>query len=273
MDWAAALTYYGLLALFPAVIALVAIVGLFADPENATRSLTNVVDEIGPSVAGDTFSEPIHSITSHRGLSGVLAVLGFAVSIWAASGYVGAFSRASNEMYGTPEGRPTVKLRPLQLLITLVVVVLAAITLIALVVSGPVARGIGNELGLSDAAVTAYQVSKWPILIALVLTILCILYYATPNARIPDLRSVALGSIVALVGWSLASAGFALYVAYFEPFLHHIGASYDATYGTLGGVIVMLVWLWLINAAILFGTALNAERAAKLEPREPKRAS
>ncbi len=256
-DWAAALTYYGLLALFPALIALVGIVGLFADPAGATRTITDVVTQIGPDTAADTFSGPIESITSSSSTSGIMVAVGIAVAVWSASSYVGAFMRASNVVYETPEGRPIWKLRPLQLLITLVVLILAAITLVALVVSGPLAEAIGSAIGLSDAAVTVYDIAKWPILLGLVLTIVSVLYYASPNVKLRGFKWVTPGSVLAVVVWLLASGAFAFYVANFS--------SYDKTYGTLGGVVALLVWMWITNLAILFGHELNAERERALE--------
>jgi membrane protein len=251
-DWAAALTYYGLLALFPALIAFVGIIGLVADPKGATQTITDVVSEIGPSSAADTFAGPIESITSSSSTAGIMAIVGIVIALWSASGYVGAFMRASNVIYETPEGRPIWKLRPLQMLVTLVILVLAAITLLALIVSGPLAEAIGGAIGLSDTAVTIYQIAKWPVLAALVITIFAVLYYATPNVKLRGFKWVTPGSIFALVVWILASAAFAFYVANF--------GSYDKTYGTLGGVVVLLIWFWITNLAILFGHELNAER-------------
>jgi membrane protein len=255
-DWAAALTYYGLMALFPALIAFVGIIGLVADPEDATRTITDVVTQIGPESAADTFSGPIESITSSSS-SGYLAVVGFVVALWSASGYVGAFIRASNVIYETPEGRPFWKLRPLQLLITLVTLVLAVITLLALIVSGPLAEAIGSALGVSDAAVTAYDIAKWPILALLVVTIFSVLYYASPNVKLRGYTWVTPGAVVALIVWVIASALFAFYVSNF--------GAYDKTYGTLGGVVVLLVWMWITNLAILLGHQLNAERERSAE--------
>jgi membrane protein len=251
-DWAAALTYYGLLALFPALIAFVGIIGLVADPAGATQTITDVVSQIGPSSAADTFAGPIESVTSSSSTAGIMAIVGIVVALWSASGYVGAFMRASNVIYETPEGRPIWKLRPLQMLVTLIILLLAAITLLALIVSGPLAEAIGSAIGVSDTAVTVYQVAKWPILAALVITIFAVLYYATPNVKLRGFKWVTPGSIFALVVWILASAAFAFYVANF--------GSYDKTYGTLGGVVVLLIWLWITNLAILFGHELNAER-------------
>jgi membrane protein len=251
-DWAAALTYYGLLALFPALIAFVGIIGFFADPRGATQTITDVVSEIGPSSAADTFAGPIQSITSNSSAAGIMAIVGIAVALWSASGYVGAFMRASNVIYETPEGRPIWKLRPVQIAITLVILVLAAITLLALVISGPLAEAIGGAIGLSDTAVTVYQVAKWPILALLVITIFAVLYYAAPNVKLRGFKWVAPGALIALVVWIIASAAFAFYVGNF--------GSYDKTYGTLGGVVAVLVWFWITNLAILFGHELNAER-------------
>jgi membrane protein len=256
-DWAAALTYYGLLSLFPALIAFVSLIGVFADPAGATQTITDIVSEIGPSSAADTFAGPIESITSSSQTAGIMAIVGIAVALWSASNYVGAFMRASNLIYETPEGRPIWKLRPLQILITLVILFLAAITLLALIVSGPLAEAIGGAIGLSDTAVTIYQIAKWPILAALVMVIFAVLYYASPNVKLRGIKWVTPGSIVALVVWIIASAAFAFYVANF--------GAYDKTYGTLGGVVALLVWLWITNLAILFGHELNAERERSAE--------
>jgi membrane protein len=251
-DWAAALTYYGLMSLFPALIALVSIVGLFADPQTTAKTITQIVTQIGPSSGAQTFSGPIKSITSNQSAAGILFVVGLAAALWSASGYVGAFMRASNIIYETPEGRPIWRLRPLQLLVTLVIVVLAAILLLALILTGPVVDAIAKPIGISSTATTIWDIAKWPVMLAVVITIIAVLYYASPNVKLRGFKWVTPGSIVAIVIWLVASALFAFYVANF--------GSYDKTYGTLGGVVVMLVWLWITNLAILFGHELNAER-------------
>ena len=250
-DWAAALTYYALLSLFPALIALVSIVGLLGDPDEVTATITDIVTSIGPSSAAETFSGPIESITSNRGAAGVLLVLGLATALWTASGYVGAFMRASNVIYEVEEGRPFWKRRPLQLLVTLVCIVLVALTVVALLATGPVAEAVGDAIGVSDEAVTLWSIAKWPALLVVVLTVIAILYYASPNARLPGFRWITPGAVLAVALWVVASLGFAFYVANF--------GSYDKTYGTLGGVVTFLVWLWITNVAILLGAELNAE--------------
>jgi membrane protein len=256
-DWAAALTYYGLLSMFPALIALVAIVGLFADPQATAQKITEIVTAIGPSSGAQTFEGPIKSITSNQSAAGILFVVAMAAALWSASGYVGAFMRASNVIYETPEGRPIWKLRPLQMLLTLVIVLLVAILGLALVLTGPVVDAVAGPLGISSTATTIWDIVKWPVMLAMVLTIIAVLYYATPNVKLRGFRWVTPGSIVAVVAWLIASAGFAIYVANF--------GSYDKTYGTLGGIVVMLVWLWITNIALLFGHELNAERERSRE--------
>ena len=251
-DWAAAMTYYGLMSLFPALIALVSIVGLFANPQATAKTITQIVTQIGPSSGAQTFSGPIKSITSNQSAAGILFVVGLATALWSASGYVGAFMRASNVIYETPEGRPIWKLRPVQLLVTLVIVVLAAILLLALILTGPIVDAIAKPIGISSTATTIWDIAKWPVMLAVVITIIALLYYASPNVKLRGFKWVTPGSIVAIVIWLIASALFAFYVANF--------GSYDKTYGTLGGVVVMLVWLWITNLAILLGQELNAER-------------
>ena len=250
-DLAAGLTSYGVLALFPALIALVSIVGLFGDPGGTTRTLTDIVSDLGPETAADTFNGPIENLTADRETAGALFVVGLLGALYSASGYVGAFMRASNRIYGVQEGRPFWKLRPLQIAVTLVMVLLVALVVVALVLSGPVAEAVGKALGLTSTAVTIYGLAKWPVLAAVVLTMLAFLYYVSPNVRLPAFRWITPGSMVAVALWILASIGFAFYVSNF--------GSYDKTYGTLGGVVTFLVWVWITNIAVLLGVELNAE--------------
>jgi membrane protein len=259
-DWAAALTYYGLLALFPALIAMVSLIGLTGDPKSTTKSLTEIVTEIGPASAAETFSGPIESIASNQSAAGFAFIAGLAVALWSASGYVGAFMRASNIIYETPEGRPFWKLRPLQLAVTLVMVVLMAVLALALVMTGPVVEAVAGPIGLGDTAISVWNIAKWPAMLAIFLFMVALLYYASPNVKLRGFKWVTPGSLVAIVVWALASAAFAFYVANF--------GSYDKTYGTLGGLIALLVWFWISNLAILFGHQLNAERERSLEIEE-----
>jgi membrane protein len=256
-DWAAALTYYGLLALFPALIALVSVLGLFGDPRSTTKTITEVVTKLGPSSAADTFSGPIQSITSKRSAAGVLFVVGLATALWSASGYVGAFMRASNVIYETPEGRPFWKLRPLQLLVTLLMVLLLALVALALVLTGPIVDAVAGPLGVGSTAVSIWSIAKWPILLGVVILMFTLLYHAAPNVKLHGIGWVMPGALFAVVVWLIASAAFAFYVATF--------GSYDKTYGTLGGIVALLVWFWVTNTALLLGMELNSERERSRE--------
>jgi len=250
-DWAAALTYYAVLSLFPAIIAMVSILGLVIDKATITRVLTDTISSIGPSSAVKTFKGPIEQVTGNNSTAGIALIFGLAVALWSASNYVGAFMRASNAVYEREEGRGFFKLRPVQLLVTLVLVLLAALVVLSLVLTGPVAKSIGDAVGLGDTAVTAWNIAKWPVLLVVVAVMLAILYYAAPNAKQPKFKWISPGSIVAVVVWVVASALFALYVSKFS--------SYNKTYGALAGVIVFFVWLWITNLAVLFGAELNSE--------------
>jgi membrane protein len=259
-DWAAALTYYSLLSLFPGLIAMVSLLGLLGDPTSTTRSLTEIITSLGPESAAETFQGPIESITSNRGAAGLAFVLGLLAAIWSASAYVGAFIRASNVIYETPEGRPFWKLRPLQIAVTLAMILMMAVLAVGLVATGPVLDAIAGPVGLSDTAVSIWSIAKWPVMAAIFLLMVSVLYYASPNVKLRGFRWVTPGSVVAIVVWILASAGLALYVANF--------GAYDKTYGTLGGLIVLMIWFWLSNLAILFGHQLNAEIERSLEIEE-----
>ena len=251
-DWAAALTYYGLLALFPALIALVSILGLFGDPERTTSSITDIVTAIGPETAADTFEGPIESITENRGTAGLLFFIGLGTALWSASSYVSAFTRAQNVIYETSEGRPFWKLRPLQILVTLVMVLLLALVLLSLVLTGPVVEAVAEPIGVNEQAVDVWNVAKWPVLLLVTLLMFAVLYWATPNVKMRGFKFITPGSVFAIVLWLLASVGFAIYVSQF--------GSYDKTYGTLGGLVALLVWMWITNIALLMGAELNAER-------------
>jgi membrane protein len=246
-DWAAALTYYGVLALFPALLAMLSIIGLVVDPATLTDALTAVI----PGAAADTINPVIQQIAGNTGTAGFGLIIGVAGAIWSASGYVGAFTRAANVVYETPEGRKIWKLKPLQLLVTLIGIVFAVLIVAAVVLSGPVVEAVGGAIGLGDTALTVWNIAKWPVIVVLVALMVAVLYYSTPNVRLRGFKWVSPGAAVAILVWAVASALFAFYVANF--------GSYNKTYGALAGVIIFLVWFWLTNVALLFGIELDAE--------------
>ncbi|MHA7270119.1 YihY/virulence factor BrkB family protein [Arthrobacter sp. HLT1-20] len=249
-DMAASLTYYGVLSLFPAILALVSIVGLVGQAEQTTQVMLDLVGQLGGAEIVKTISEPVKQLASSRAAGWTFA-LGLLTALWSASGYVGAFSRAMNRIYGTDEGRPVWKLRPALLLVTLAAVLLVATIALLLVVSGPVAKVLGDAIGMGDAAVTIWDTAKWPVIGLLTIALIAILYYFTPNVQQPKFRWISVGAAVAFVSAVLASAGFGLYLANF--------AKYDKTYGTIAGVIVLLLWLWILNLALLLGAQVDAE--------------
>lgn len=249
VDLAAALTYYAVLALFPAIIAVASLPALIGREGQATDAILDVVNDVAPALVED-LRGPIEQLAQVPG-AGLALVLGLIGALWVASGYVGGFARAMNRVYGVEEGRPFWKLRPMMIVVTVVTVVLVAVVATLLVVSGPVARSIGDAIGLGDVAVTVWEIAKWPVLVGVVLVIIAILYYASPNVRQPKFRWISPGAVVAFLVWAVASAAFGFYVANF--------ANYDRMYGSLGGVIVFLLWLWISNLALLFGAEFDAE--------------
>lgn len=251
-DWAASLTYYAVLALFPAMIVLIALVGLFGQYPQTVDALLSILRDAGVAKSTvDSVSNTISNIVQNKGGAGALLGVGLIGAVWSASGYVGAFMRASNAIYEKPEGRPFWKLRPLQVAVTVVMTLLFALVLIALVVSGSLADAIGKQIGLGHTAVAVWNIVKWPILAFVVSVMIAVLYYAAPNAKLPKFQWISPGAIVALAAWVVASVGFFFYANNF--------GSYNKTYGTLGAAITLLVWVWISNLALLFGQELNAE--------------
>jgi membrane protein len=261
-DWAATLTYYGLLALFPALIVLVSIVGLVGDPQSTTNTLTDIVTKVGPDSAATTFEGPIKQVTESRATAGFALIASTVVALWSASGYLGAFIRASNVIYETREGRPFWKLRPLQLLMTLVIVLLLAVMALGVVLTGPIVSDVAEPIGISDTAVSIWNYAKWILIALLFVLMIGLIYYASPNVKQRGFKWITPGGLVALVVWLVASAGFGLYVSRF--------GSYNKVYGSLAGVVIILIWMWITNLAILFGHELNAERERDVQLKEGK---
>ncbi|WP_333767143.1 YihY/virulence factor BrkB family protein [Streptomyces sp. IBSBF 2435] len=250
-DRAAALTYYSVLSLFPALLVMVSALGA-AGPSATDKVLSNV-QNLTPGPARDTISEAVRQLQGNAGTGSLIAVFGLLAAVWSASGYVGAFIRTANVVYDVPEGRPVWKILPVRLAVTVVLMALAVASTVIAVFTGPLAHQAGTWLGVGDSALTAWSILKWPVLVVLVTVMIALLYWAAPNAKGGGFRWITPGSFLALLIWMAASAGFAFYVAYFS--------SYNKTYGTLAGVIVFLVWLWITNLAVVLGLEFDAELA------------
>jgi membrane protein len=248
-DWAAALTYYGVLSIFPALLVLVSVLGLIG--ESATQPLIDNLGSFAPGPAQDIFTSAIENLQGSQGAAGVFFVIGILAAIWSASGYIAAFMRASNAIYDMPEGRPIWKTLPVRVGLTVLLIVLTVISAVAVTLSGGLAKEVGNLLGLGDTAVQVWDIAKWPVLLLLVSFMFAVLYWAAPNVKQAGFRWISPGGILAVIGWVIASAAFAFYVANF--------GSYNKTYGALAGPIVFLVWLWVSNIMILLGAEFNAE--------------
>ncbi|WP_346218092.1 YihY/virulence factor BrkB family protein [Austwickia chelonae] len=257
-DQAAALTYYSVLALFPGLLTLVALVGVLGDGQRTVNSALETASQFAPKEALDLIRPVIEQMVTAQA-AGFALVIGMLGALWSASGYVGAFSRAMNRVYGVTEGRPLWKLIPTQLVLTFVMLLLVSLVMVAMVVSGPVARTLGDLIDVGDTVVTVWELAKLPVILLIVMVLVAMLYYFTPNVQQPRFRWISVGAAVALASWVVVSSGFGFYVANF--------GSYNKTYGALAGVIVFLMWLWLTNVSLLFGAELDSEleRARQLQ--------
>lgn len=248
-DWAAALTYYAILSIFPGLLVLISVIGLLG--RDASDTVIDSFTRLAPPTARTIIDNASDELRRGADVAGVLAVAGLVGALWSASGYVSAFMRASNAVYDVPEGRPLWKTVPIRLGVTVVVGTLLAASALAVLLTGRLAHALGDLVGVGDTAVRVWDVAKWPVLILVLMVVLAILYWASPNVRQSGPRWVSPGGVVAVLLWLAASAGFAVYLTNF--------ASYNKTYGTLGGVIAFLVWLWISNIAILLGVEFDAE--------------
>lgn len=249
-DLAAALTYYSVLSIFPALLAMVSLLGIFGQAEKTTAALLDIVQEIAPGGTVDSIRPIVEGLASSQS-AGLALVIGLATALWSASGYVAAFGRAMNRVYEIDEGRGFVKFRGTMLIVTIVNLLIVVLLGAMLALSGSVAQTIGDLVGVGDTFVTVWNIAKWPVMLVLIILAIALLYYATPNVKQPKFRWMSMGSAIALLAFLLASAGFAFYVANFS--------NYNKTYGALGGAIIALLWLWILNLSLLFGAEFDAE--------------
>ncbi|MEF9982176.1 MAG: YihY/virulence factor BrkB family protein [Glutamicibacter sp.] len=274
-DMAAALTYFAMLSIFPALLAVVSLLGVAGQAENMTRNILSLIEELASKEVVETLRQPIEQLASAPS-AGLALIAGLVGALWSASGYVGAFGRAMNQIYEVAEGRPFYKLRPLMLLLTLVLLVAVSVLGMLLIVSGPLAQALGNAMGLGEGAVAIWNIAKWPVIVLCAIVLVAVLYYGAPNVKQPKFRWISLGSAIALLVLAVATVGFFFYVSNF--------GNYNKTYGAIGGVIVLLLWLWIANLSLLFGAVFDAEaergrqlqagiaaeRSVQLPPRDTK---
>ena len=249
-DLAAALTYFAVLSIFPGLLAVVSLLGVFGRGQQTTDTLVNFLRDYGPASLVQLLADPIRQLTTSTG-AGLAFVAGVLGALWTASGFVGAFGRAMNRIYEVTEGRPIWKLRPVNVLVTLVMVIIVVIMLGIVIMSGGVAKAVGDAIGLGATTLTVWNIAKWPVLVLLAITLIGLLYYATPNVRQPKFRWITPGSAMALLAMAVAGVAFVFYVSNFSK--------YNATYGIIGSVIVMLLGVWLMNNALLLGAEIDAE--------------
>lgn len=274
-DLAAGLTYFAMLSIFPALLALVSLLGLVGQAQSTTQTMMQIVEGVASPEVANTLRQPIGQLASAPS-AGFALIAGLLGALWSASGYVGAFGRAVNQIYDVQEGRPFYKLKPLMLLLTLVLLLIAVVMAVLLVVSGPLAQTIGDAVGLGETAVMVWNIAKWPVLVIFAVVLIAVLYYGTPNVKQPKFRWLSPGSVIALVVMAIATLGFFFYVSHF--------GNYNKTYGAIGGVIVMLLWIWIANLSLLFGAifdsetergrelqgGIEAEESLQLPPRDTK---
>ena len=257
--WSAALTYFGVLSIFPALLVVVSFLGLLG--ESATDSLLKNVEQVAPGPAQEILTNAITDLQDSGSASGVAFVVGIVAAVWSSSGYVAGFMDASNAIYGVEEGRGLTKALPVRVGLTLVLMVLAGLIAFSVALSGGLAREVGDVVGLGDSAVNVWNLAKWPVLLVLVSLLLAVLYWGAPNVKM-RFRLLSPGSLLAVLGWLIASLLFAFYVANF--------GSYSKIYGALAGPIIFLLWLWITNICVLLGAELDAEleRSRALEAGE-----
>ena len=248
-DWAAALTYYGVLSIFPGVLVLVSLLGMLSN--DGQKTVQDTVSKLSSNEQLQNLVNTVLGQVKDPGTAGIAAIIGIVAAFWSASGYIAAFMRASNAVYDVPEGRPIWKTLPIRVGVTAVVGLMLVISAAIVVFTGNLAKVVGDQIGLGSAAVTTWNIAKWPVLLILISLMFAILYWASPNAKTGGFRWFSPGGVFAVILWLIASAAFAFYLANF--------ANYNKTYGTLGGVIAFLVWMWISNIAILLGAEFDAE--------------
>jgi membrane protein len=248
-DHAAALTYYSLLSLFPALLFGVAVLGFFGQQALIDQAATYLKTAGAPSETVDAVTKALQSAQDQHATALTALVIGLGTSLYGASGAFGAVGRALNHIWRVEEGRGFVKHKAQDLGWTLVVVALVLITFVLVFLGGGLASDVLGLIGLGENVAAVWRVVRWPGALLAAALIYAIVYFAAPNAEIRHWRYITPGAVFGVVTWIIASAGFFFYVSNFS--------SYGATYGAFATMVILLVWLWLTNLVLLFGAELN----------------
>jgi membrane protein len=250
IDSAAALSFFAALVVFPSALALVSAFAVLDDKTHAPADILRIVDLIAPRQAVASLHGPLEQLLSIPN-AGIALALGVVLTVWTLSGYVTAFGRAIDTAYGVQEGRRWIPLRARSIVVSAALVVIGAGVVLLIAGTPAAAQAVARTAGLPDWLVDVWDIAKWPVLAALAILVVAILYYYSPNVRHLRIRWVTLGALLAITVWVLATTGFAIYVLNFSH--------YNRVYGWLGGAVVLLLWLYLSNLVVVFGAEMDAE--------------
>jgi membrane protein len=260
-QWAAALTYYSLLSLFPALLFGVALLGYFGQQSLVTEAADYLKDVGAPPETVDAITSALESAIRERSTAAGALVFGLVTTLLGATGAFNSAGQALNRVWRVEEGRGFVKRKLVNLLWTLTLLALMLVTLVLVFLGGDLAADVLGLIGLGENAATVWAYVRWPAALLSAMLIYAIVYYAAPNVEVRNWRYITPGAAFGVPAWIVASAGFFFYVSEF--------ASYSATYGAFAAVVILLIWLWLTNVVLLFGAELNVVVDLRREPDVP----
>jgi membrane protein len=253
------------LSVFPGLIALVALLGVLGQYPETFNAILKIIAGFAPPKTVHSVAGPVRKIITHKGGAGALLGVGTAGAIWGASGYMGTFSWASNVIWEARRGRSWYRQWPLNFAVTIIAVVAVTGVISALVLTGPVARSVGDELGIGSTTLKIWTIAKWPGVVVVVTLMISVLYYIAPNVKPPRWHWLTPGASFAILAWAITTALLGVYIAHFSD--------YDKTYGTLGAIVSFLIWVWLTNITMLLGIELDSEiereRQLAADPSDP----
>ena len=261
-DRAAALTYYSLLSLFPALLFGVAALGFFGRQALITDAADYLLQAGAPRETVNAVTKALASAQSQRSTAFTALIVALGTSLYGASGAFGAVGRALNVVYRVEEGRNFIRKKAHDIGWTAALLVLIVITFALIFVGGSVADDLFGKIGLGSVAADIWMIARWPAALVFAMLVYAIVYYAAPNVEVPRFQFITPGAVVGVVAWIVASGGFFFYVSHFS--------SYSATYGAFAAVVILLVWLWLTNMVLLLGAELNTVIEVRRAPELPR---